>query len=82
MLNTRERQRPVRLMIAYQHEAGSCELLALPPSAVLNLLMVNFLADDTIIASFVSSSYYKSFMKVLEAFFHTFVAKMDSVQGN
>ena len=38
--------------------------------------MLKFFADEgNVIASFVSSSYYKSFMQVLEAFFHTFVVK-------
>ena len=38
--------------------------------------MVNLFADkDVVIASFVSGSYYKSFMQVLEALFHAFVMK-------
>ena len=38
--------------------------------------MVNFFADkDNVIAGFVSSSRYESFMQVLEAFFHVFVVK-------
>ena len=46
--------------------------------------MVKFFADkDNVIASFVSSSYYESFMQVLEALFHTFVVKKWTVpQGN
>ena len=36
--------------------------------------MVKFIADkDNVIASFISSSYYESFMQVLEALFHAFV---------
>ena len=41
-----------------------------------NSFMLNFFASkDNVIASFVSSSYYESFMQVLEAFFHVFVVK-------
>ena len=41
-----------------------------------NSFMVNFFADkDNVIASFVNSSYYESFMQVLEALFHAFVVK-------
>ena len=41
-----------------------------------NLFMVKFFADkDNVIASFVSSSCYESFMQVLEALFHVFVMK-------
>ena len=39
--------------------------------------MVNFFADkDNVVASFISSSYYESFMQVLEALFHAFVVKI------
>ena len=34
-----------------------------------------FAGKDNVIASFVSSSYYESFMQVLEALFHAFVVK-------
>ena len=49
-----------------------------------NSFMVKFFADkDNVIASFVSSSYYESFIQVLEAFFHAFVMKNGlSFQGN
>ena len=41
-----------------------------------NSFMVKCFADkDKVIASFISSSYYESFMQVLEALFHTFVMK-------
>ena len=41
-----------------------------------NSFMVKFFADkDNVIPSFVSSSYYESFMQVLEALFHAFVMK-------
>ena len=41
-----------------------------------NSFMVKFFADkDKVVASFVSSSYYESFMQVLEALFHVFVVK-------
>ena len=41
-----------------------------------NSFMVKFFADkDNVIASFISSSYYESFMQVLEALFHAFVVK-------
>ena len=41
-----------------------------------NSFMVNFFVDkDNVMASFVSSSYYESFMQVLEALFHAFVVK-------
>ena len=41
-----------------------------------NLFVVNSFGDkDNVIASFVSSSYYESFMQVLEALFHAFVVK-------
>ena len=47
-----------------------------------NSFMVKFFADkDNVIASFVSSSYYESFMQVLEAHFHAFVVKMDCGSG-
>ena len=36
----------------------------------------NFFADkDNVIASFVSNSYYESFMQLLETLFHAFVMK-------
>ena len=39
-------------------------------------MVIFFFADKgNVFASFVSSSYYKSFMQVLEALFHTFVVK-------
>ena len=39
-----------------------------------NSFMINFFADkDNVVVSFVSSSYYESFMQVLEALFHAFV---------
>ena len=45
-----------------------------------NSFMVIFFADkDNVVASFLSSSYYESFMQVLEAFFHAFLVKMDCV---
>ena len=41
-----------------------------------NSFMVKIFADkDNVIASFVSSSYYESFMQVSETLFYTFVAK-------
>ena len=41
-------------------------------------LMVKFFADkDNVIASFVSSSYYESFMQVLEALFRPLSRNMD-----
>ena len=41
-----------------------------------NSFMVKIFADeDNVISSFFSSSYYKSFMQVLEALFHAFVVK-------
>ena len=42
-----------------------------------------FADKDNVIASFISSSYYESFMQVLEALFHAFVGKKSTVaQGN
>ena len=39
-----------------------------------NSFMINFFAHkDNVVVSFVSSSYYESFMQVLEALFHAFV---------
>ena len=36
----------------------------------------NFFANkDNVVASFISSGYYESFMQVLEALFHAFVVK-------
>ena len=48
-----------------------------------NSFMVKVFADkDNVIASFISSSYYESFMQVLEAFFSRLLLwKMDYVSG-
>ena len=41
-----------------------------------NSFMIKFFAGkDNVIASFISSSYYESFMQVLEVLFHAFVVK-------
>ena len=46
-----------------------------PPGAIPEgLVLCKFFADkDNVVVSFVSSSYYESFMQVLEALFHAFV---------
>ena len=46
-----------------------------------NSFMVNFFADGgNVFASFVSSIYYESFMQVLEAIFHAFVALLITLE--
>ena len=67
-------------MWSYRYQ-GFLELCLTPEEFVHGK---NFFADeDNVIASFVSNSYYESFMQVLEAFFHAFVVKNGlSFQGN
>ena len=46
-----------------------------------SFMVKNFADKDNVVASFASSSYYESFMQVLEALFHVIVVKMDCGSG-